>query len=572
MRSETNFIDRGDKRREVSVGADGVSNVAKGVAPQSFWRLFASSKRMLALSLVVGALAGAGNATLMMLINRSLHLDRREATFAVAFFGVCAFVLASSSLSMTLLSRLAESNLYNLRMRLSRHILSAPFETLQALGPHRLMAALTDDIGAAVEALDALPTLFIASATLVTVLCYLDFLAPQLLLLVLSFLLLGVLGFRLLQGRAMRWLRLAREADNMLFRHFCAITDGFKELKMDVRRRRAFLDDEMRRAAETFRERRNEARLVYVFANRWGQSLYFVLIGVILLVLPHYAEISRETSTGFTLAILFLGGPISTILDAVPAIGMGVTALRNIETLGLGRSAERDASTAAVAERPSTLELVAIRHRYPGTAGEGHQVGPLNLKLQPGELVFLTGGNGSGKTTMALIMLGLLTPDAGEIKLAGRPVARDDIDSYRQNFASVFADAHVFDRLLGYSSEEALTKAEELLFTLRLDRQVKIEGGRFSTVDLSRGQRKRLALLSAYLTDRPFFLFDEWAAEQDPDFRDYFYETMLPELKARGKTIIVITHDDRYFHLSDRLLRMRNGQLEDIRPALAASA
>lgn len=560
------------KRQEISVGKADVSSVAKSASPFGLWRLFVSSKRVLALSLIGGSIAGAGNTALMMLINRSIAGGPREATFAPLFFGVCVLVLVSSALSMTMLSRLAQTNLYNLRLRLSRHILAAPFEKLQALGPHRLMAALTDDIGAAVEALDALPTLFIACTTLVTVLGYLGFLAPNLLLLVLLFLIFGILGFRLLQSRALRWLRLAREADNVLFRHFRALTEGYKELKLDVRRRRAFFDDEMSRAADTFRESRNKAWLIYVFANRWGQSLYFVLIGVILLVSPYYVEIPRETSTGFTLAILFLGGPISTILDTVPAIGMGMTALRNIEALGVGQSSETE-SAAAVPGPPLALELSGVCHRYAGVGGDvGHQIGPLNLKIQPGELVFLTGGNGSGKTTLALLMLGLLMPDVGELRLGGRAVVKDDLDSYRQNFAAVFADAYVFDSLLGYSNHELLAKADELLFTLRLDRQLRIEGGRFSTVDLSRGQRKRLALLSAYLTDRPFFLFDEVAAEQDPDFRDHFYRRMLPELKARGKTIVVITHDDRYFHLPDRLVRLTNGQLEEIRPSLAASA
>lgn len=560
------------------MGKNGMSTNAIGASSMRLWHVFASSRLVFALSLMCGLIAGGGNAALVTLINRSLEAGQAgKATFATAFFVLCVLVLASSALSMTLLSRLAQANLYNLRLWLSRRILAAPFQRLQSLGPHRLMAALTDDIGSAVDALDTLPTLFIAGSTLLAIFIYLGFLSPDLLLLVLLFLVFGIVTFRLPQSWALHWLQLAREADNVLFGHFRAIVEGCKELKMDVRRRRAFLDEEMSGAADTFRRRRNRAWLIYVLANRWAQSLYFILIGLILFASPSSAEISRETLTGFTLAILFLGGPISAVVQAVPMIGTGIAALKNIEALGLGLGGELETDSAAGFERqsasPMILELCGVRHHYPAPKGEiGYQLGPLNLRLQPGELVFVTGGNGSGKTTLALLILGLFLPEAGEIKLGGQPVTKENLDSYRQNFSAVFADAYVFDSLLGYSSDDLLAKADELLLLLQLDRKLRIEDGRYSTVDLSRGQRKRLALLGAYLADRPFYLFDEWAAEQDPVFREFFYQEMLPKLKARGKTVIVITHDDRYFHLSDRLLQLTMGQLEEMRPALAASA
>jgi putative ATP-binding cassette transporter len=250
---------------------------------------------------------------------------------------------------------------------------------------------------------------------------------------------------------------------------------------------------------------------------------------------------------------------------------MGVVALKNIEALGLGTAPESEISIegrpVTHAGKPLKLELSGVSHSYIGEVdGSGYRLGPLDLCIAPGELVFLTGGNGSGKTTLALLALGLYPPDTGEIRLGGQLITEENREAYRQNFSAVFADSYVFDSLLGYSSADLLARAEELLVLLRLDRKLRIENGRFSTVNLSRGQRKRLALLAAYLADRPFYLFDEWAAEQDPDFREIFYRVMLLELKARGKTVIVITHDDRYFHLSDRLLRLTTGQIEECHP------
>ena len=223
-------------------------------------------------------------------------------------------------------------------------------------------------------------------------------------------------------------------------------------------------------------------------------------------------------------------------------------------------------SQRAIAERPSVLELIRVRHRHHSEGGEpGFLLGPLDLRIDPGEPLFVTGGNGSGKTTLALLLLGLYSPDDGELRLDGEIVNDFNRDHYRQHFAAVFADAFVFDAILCGFDATNLNRTEALLDRLKLRGKVQIKAGRLSTTDLSRGQRKRLALLSAYLEDRPFYLFDEWAAEQDPSFREIFYKELLPQLKAHGKTVIVITHDDRYYHLADRRIHLDVGQLEEIR-------
>jgi putative ATP-binding cassette transporter len=201
-------------------------------------------------------------------------------------------------------------------------------------------------------------------------------------------------------------------------------------------------------------------------------------------------------------------------------------------------------------------------------------IGPINLTIQPGELVFIVGGNGSGKTTLAKVLTGLYEPEEGTIEVDGRTIGWRERAAYRQRFSAVFNDFHLFDALLGIvdpddpSRAQADARANALVAKLALDHKVKVVDGAFSTRALSTGQRKRLALVVAYLEDRPFYLFDEWAADQDPSFKAVFYEQLLPELRARGKAVIVITHDDRYFDLADRLLKLDNGRIvSDTTPA-----
>jgi len=531
------------------------------------WRMFASSKIALAASVVTGSISGGASAWLLTIVTRAIEEKERGGEIASGFFLLCFVSLGSSIVSLTLLSRIAQDNLFAMRLWLSRCILAAPLERVQALGAHRLMAALTSDVESVVVAQETLPSLLVEGAKVAAVFAYLYTLSPPLFFFVALYVVFSVVTVQAPLGWAWRWMERARQTENALFNHFRAATEGGKELKMDARRRRAFLDDDMTGAASLLRSQRIKSLVVFVLIDRWAETLFYLLLGLVIFVAPSYLTLNAQTLTGFALAILFLGGPLTLLGGWLPAISKGIVALQNIESMGLGLTerAEQPGETppAFAASRPGVLELIDVTHNYPGENGErGYKIGPLSLRIEPGEVVFLTGGNGSGKTTLALLLLGLFPPEGGEIRLGGESVTDSNREAYRQNFSAVFADAYVFDSLLGYSGVEPQARAQEMLALLRLDHKLSIDDGRFSTTELSRGQRKRLALLTAYVEDRPFYLFDEWAAEQDPQFRDLFYRRLLPDLKKRGKTVVVITHDDRYYQSADRLLRMNLGQFE----------
>jgi putative ATP-binding cassette transporter len=106
-------------------------------------------------------------------------------------------------------------------------------------------------------------------------------------------------------------------------------------------------------------------------------------------------------------------------------------------------------------------------------------------------------------------------------------------------------------------------RVRQLLQEVGLDHKVTYQEGRFSTVALSTGQRKRLAMVVALIEDRPIYVLDELSADQDPEFRRRYYEEFLPDLRARGKTLIVVSHDDRYFHLADRVIAMEDGRFKE---------
>lgn len=540
------------------------------------------------LSVVVGLLAGLSSAGLIAVINMALaNQDHALTALGWIFAGLCMLLLLARMATAFLLIRIAQDVIFDLRLKLSQQILQTSFSRLQAIGPARILACLTQDITTLAEALHWLPMLCVDTAIVASCLLYLGWLSTPLLVLVLLAMVLGVCGFRLIENRALHGLKMAREADDILYKHFRSLTQGMKELKLHELRRDAFLSKHLKVTAKDYRKHFLKGTGFYILAGSWGNVLFYLLIGIVLFLLPDireastrlievmeleisglpaWLEIRPEIVRGYCLTILYMISPLSALMDGLPVLARGTIALKKIESLGWdSREAEPLQSNGpSPFPHPAELELRGVSHRY-HREGEDRPftLGPLDLVVQPGEVVFLTGGNGSGKTTLALLLVGLYVPEKGHIQLGGQIVTNANRENYRQQFSTVFSDFYLFDSLLGLHGKELDEEARAYLVRLQLDHKVQIENGAFSTLDLSQGQRKRLALLVAYLEDRPFYLFDEWAADQDPVFKKIFYTELLPALKARHKTVVVISHDDAYFHLADRCLKIEDGILNE---------
>jgi putative ATP-binding cassette transporter len=349
--------------------------------------------------------------------------------------------------------------------------------------------------------------------------------------------------------------------------------DGIKELKLHSRRREAFLIELLGATAQSYRRNNFLGMKIYVAAAGAGQLLMFIVLGLILFALPAWKHFSPLVLTGYAINTLYMMAPLQGILSAMPALSRASVALRRIQDLGLSLlkdpSQERPSAPIQTDSEWHLLTLVGVAHTYYREREDhGFMLGPIDLQFQPGELVFLVGGNGSGKTTLMKLLTGLYQPESGQILLDGQPVGPESLERYRQLFSTVFSDFYLFDSLLGIDAPELDIRARRYLIDLHLDHKVAVENGVLSTLALSQGQRKRLALLTAYLEDRPFYIFDEWAADQDPVFKELFYTQLLPDLRTREKTVLVITHDDKYYYIADRIIKLDSGRLEsDTRPA-----
>ena len=529
------------------------------------------SRGAIIFAIVISLIAGLGNAAFLALINHRLaNTDTPMLTLAWAFGALCLLLPLSRYLVQMLFARLSEGAAMGLRIHLSRQILELPLRRLEDLGQHRLLATLADDVAAITGSVTTLPQLSMQLALILGCLIYLGYLSWLVLLVFLGFMLVGTLVHQVLQMRATRHLAAGRESRDVLFQHFMGLTQGAKELKLHHARRVALLTERLKPTTEEVGRHQLAARTLYLLALQWGQILFFVLIGLIVFVLPRFREVSPEVLTGYAMTILFIIGPLGALLNLLPNLGRGAVSVRKIQNLGLADGLARAGDQVSPAKLPpadlppegQTLELNNVLHRYgSGSEFSSFELGPLNLTFEPGQLTFIIGGNGSGKTTLAKLIIGLYLPTRGQIQLGDQPIADHNQELYQQNFSVVFSDFFLFESLLDLANPELDTKAQRYLKELQIDHKVEVVNGKFSTIDLSLGQRKRLALLLAYLEDRPFFLFDEWAADQDVEFKEIFYKQMLPELRRRGKSVLVISHDDHYYEVADRIIKLDYGKV-----------
>jgi putative ATP-binding cassette transporter len=523
------------------------------------------SKSLVAGMFVAGVAGGASNVAVLAIINQSLARPGR--TGVVWLFATLCLVLAANKfISQVLMIRFATGTVQDLRLQISHRILASPLRHLEQIGTNRLFAAFTEDVPTLMNALTQIPNLCINLIIVAGCLGYAAWLSWKLFLLVVASMAVGMAGYHLLEQRSSALLRSARNEATKLLKGFRGLITGVKELQMSRQRRAAFLTEDIQRRQEKASRDRIAATRNYAIAEGWGELIFYLVIGLLLFLFSSLNGASSIVLTGYVLVFVYMMTPLQFILNTFPTVSQANISIDRIQQLDLNLLNANDGKTEDGERSPvltqwRMLEMKNVSHTYRHEKdGTEFTLGPINLQILPGEMVFITGGNGSGKTTLIKLLVGLYRSQQGEILLDGQVIRDEDRDGYRHLFSAVFADFFLFDELHGMRDLDR--KANAYLSYLQLENKVNIKDGMLSTIDLSQGQRKRLALLVAYLEDRPIYVFDEWAADQDPTFREVFYRQILPDLQQRGKAVIVVTHDDRYYHMADRLVKLDYGRLE----------
>ena len=513
----------------------------------------------------MSAFAGLSSAGVLAVINAAAdRVAHHQPTIDYFFAFLAIVVVYAISKRFILLTSIKETEqiVHRIRMRIIRKVMRSDLAALDRIGRNNISASAGKETRTISTATVMLITAAESAAMLVFAVIYLAWLSMAAFFIGVGFTILAVFIHLRRMRQVNDELRVALDQENACLDALADFLYGFKELKVNSPR-----------ASDLFRYFSNlstratdskiaaQARMAVHFTLT--QIMFYMLIGTMVFVVPIFSSAFAGTVVKTATSVLFMFGSITALVSSLPVLAQANAAADNI------REMEKKLDQASQPEPAVTVPMPAFKEiEFRNVTFEHHDalgdptfsVGPLNLALRNGETVFVTGGNGSGKSTLIKLLIGLYRPTTGFIQIDDRVIDEETINGYRNMFAVVFSDFHLFKRLFGLM-DAAPETVDGLLRLLEIEDKLKIENGEFSTLDLSGGQRKRVALLVAMLEDRSIIVLDEWAADQDPVFRKKFYEGILPELKRQGKTVIAITHDDRYFDGADRQLKLEYGQI-----------
>lgn len=527
-------------------------------------------------SMLLGVLSGATYALLIpLMINALRPADPRFATVgsglvevlwlkvangpvAALFAAICLFIVLARTLSQVTLSRVSMTLASELRVNMYNRIARAPLPSLERIGVPKLIGAMTSDLPTVVAGTQLLPDLLVATVTVFGMLGFLLYLNVTVFWFVFGAIIFGVVTYQLPMLLGQRYFIAGGKSQDALQEAIQGLVRGVKELKLNDDKRRAFFDTMLLRYESELYEAQQGANTVVRISANYGEMLSFFIIGAVTFIFVNYHAINTEELLGAIMVLLYITGPVSGILRLLPEISRSKIALQRVTTLldSLSDEDVADTSPAPVRWDAIRFEQVCYQHKAVDDAS-GFRVGPIDLEFAKGEITMVVGGNGSGKSTLCKMLTLHYQPVAGTIWFGDTALNRDTIGACRQTVSAIYSDYYLFDRLLGVTADAG--EVQHFLKALRLDEKVTYQDGKFSTLALSDGQRRRMALLAAFIEDKELYLFDEWAADQDPVFKEVFYHEVLPSLKARGKAVVAITHDDRYFDVADKVIVMADG-------------
>lgn len=511
--------------------------------------------------------AGAAMALMMSIVNSVADLkpDMAIDWGQLLLFALSALVVISMEVySLNLTATLSERMIGRTRIRLADLVRRSELDGLERIGPVQVYDTIARETTTISNSAEMIILSAISLIALVFAALYIALLSLTAFIVVVTLLGAWAYFFHVSQRSARGALMEAKAAETRFFELMSHVLNGFKEIKLHRAR-----GDSLEKVNLALASREAEHRAVLAtreFSKGLAVSFtaFYVLIGSVVFALPQHLGDVR-IAMKIVYVVIFMYTAAEATARSLPVLAKLDLAIDRIEELEAKLvRATRDVPD-AVAQTPATFESIVldgIVYSYRAEDGATtFAVGPCDLTLRAGQMVFIVGSNGSGKSTLMRVFTRLYAPAAGAILWDGALVADDNVERYRSLFSAVFADFHLFDRLYGMEGMDP-EKVRRLLADVGLDHKVRYEDGRFSTVALSTGQRKRLALVVALIEDRPIYVLDELSADQDPEFRRRYYEEFLPALMARGKTLIVVSHDDRYFHLADRVIAMEDGRFK----------
>ena len=524
---------------------------------KSFWKYLVAT--------VLSAVAGVSGALMIKHIHSGMRAGTDDNYFL--FFGLyLTSTVVLGVIGSQLLTKISEKNLKDLRISLSKRIMRTSYRKME-LENDKIIPILTTDIATIGATAAKIPDVITSLAIVLGCMVYMAFLSWKLTLFAVGVFLINFIMTVVVMPMTRKHEESARNLRYDIFRHLRNMVNGLRELSFKKKLRREYVD----RLIEPTIESQNKIKLKNtLMINSFAKIETIMMMGALafgVYFASNSGAFESKEFMEFLALALFLIAPMAKINAFFRVINRTTAALDQIEELGLGlkrvkRPKPQKIESDSWTEHDPLISFREVTHSYlQEDIHDSFTLGPFDLDVKKNETVFIIGGNGSGKTTLIQLLTGLYTPISGHIEYRGVKITDEFMDDYQNRFAALFVNDFVFQILYHIDEKVIAEKGQHYLDLLELSQKVGIENHQFTTVSLSYGQRKRLNLVMAMLENKEVYVFDEWAANQDPYFKSIFYNDILGDLKARGKTVFVISHDDSYFHVADRVVKLEDGKI-----------
>ncbi|HEB9354556.1 TPA: multidrug ABC transporter permease/ATP-binding protein [Campylobacter coli] len=489
------------------------------------------------------------------------YLLKNTQNIPILYFIALLIVFFLSSTIVELgLSVFGQNFIFKMQRRVIKQILDTPLLKVAKVGKARILASLGSDVRNISFGLLRLPDFLQSSILILCTSAYLCYLSPQIFTLCAIWIIVVFTINNFLMMKVYAYFRKARENDDALQNNYQNILDGHKELLINRYRAKLYYEDEFESNARSKKKNSTLGNLFNNLSSNFTNVALLALVGVEFYLALEFKWASVAEATTIALSILFLRTPLVSMIGSFPTLLLAKIALDKIAKLELDDYKEHFEKTNFIKDwRQISFKNTSFSY------DDNFHLNPVNLDLKKGELIFLIGKNGSGKSTFCMLLTGLFKPSEGEIFVDDMKIDDDNLDIYRSLVSAVFSDFHLFTKTLAkekFADEEKITSWLEFL---ELKGKTRVEDHELVLTKLSTGQKKRLAMLIALLEERDILVLDEWAADQDPVFRRFFYKKLLPLLKEQGKTIFAITHDDAYFDSADRIFLAEGGNISELK-------
>ena len=460
------------------------------------------------------------------------------------------------------LNKYAFKILYKNEKNLFNQILRAPLKTLEKFGTQRFYTAMED-----LRIFSNLPytVTHTVSSLLMLILgvIYMFTLSATSAAIVLGLIILVAVCYFVVMNSMSGQVEKLRKFNEHYYNYVNDLILGFKELKLSTSRRRNIMNNYLGPNRDDAEGLDFKVNYVFLSINMISQYGLYVVIGVILFGLPALGLLEREDVIAYVVVILFISGPINNLVNLQQMYTRFMVSNKRIKNFMKDFQIDEENINSIQKEdhKFQSLEFTNISFSYENENDEKtFALGPIDLTINQGEVLFVVGGNGSGKSTFINVLTGLYKPTEGEIILNDNEYLniKDDL---QDSMTAIFTNNHIFSHNYDDYQLKENDEYRGLLETMRLDQVVTDDNEESARRKFSKGQSKRMSMIFALLEKKPILILDEWAADQDPHFRKYFYEELIPKLRAAGKTIIAVTHDDAYFHLADRIIKFDYGKI-----------